>query len=232
MVFKKCSFAVVLFLCAASVFADKSFTELGTLKAGVRQQLKVWDVNTLPDSTLTAICARALVDVSVTCGGVEMQFRVVTDSGDAFYPMPDSVTEILFATLVSRERTMSIKAIPPQFTEDVSPDYPIRLEGQDEYQVPRFYNYWADTLQLISVPSKIDTLYFKCFVEHPLLSADSQDVRLRSTFGEVAFLKSCADAAASFEAFDVSTWYLNEYEKKCPKIREKYLRRFDVLGTK
>lgn len=224
---------IILLLLTSLAWADKPFIELGTMKPSVRKKVRIWDTQQLPDSTLTTFCQEGLITASVECRGIESRFRIITDTGQTFYAIPDTVVEIVFASNVSNGVTKSIRSIWPQYFEELYTVTTLASEaGANSDAVPQAYKYWADSVQLIPVPIKVDTIYFDCYVEHPLLDNDSQNVRLRGNYNDAALYLTCQKVYESLEMWDAAGRMEAMYEKKKKELLAIYQRKLEILQGK
>ncbi len=222
--------AVVLgvLLCGGTASAGIVVDSIGSMKAEIRYMTHITSTSLLPDSTLHSFCDRALLWTSVDVGGVELQYKFTLTAEQAFYAIPDSITEVLFATYISGNVTKSIKAWYPQFFEDQFTLSEIDVTASSEDDIPVAYNYWADTIQLIPAPQKADSVYLKCFVEHSDL-ADTGSILLKPAYTEAAVLYACHLAFISVAQFEEAALFLTLYEKKKASLRERYTRKFDLF---
>ncbi len=166
---------------------------------------------------------------------MELQYSFITSEGVGRYALPDTVTEVLFGTLIDENGgTRTLRAIHPQFVEDLG--WSTNLgdnEGKDD--IPMGYNCWADSVQLIPVPSKsADTVILKCWVEHPFMDTSGHvggdsAIYLRPAYTEAAKDYACYKALWSVDEFEKGNLYLGLYDKKRTSLREVYRKRFDIL---
>ena len=91
------------------------------------------------------------------------------------------------------------------------------------------FSYFDDTLQLFPVPVKVDTIWFYAFVEHEILSADADTIRMRPAFTDVAVYYCCMLVLESLSMYDEAAYYEAKYERYGLKTRQKYLKRLDIL---
>lgn len=224
------SFLVVLgwLLCGGTAFAGIVIDTVGGLNEQVRQEVSIEDLSMLPESTLTLFSKRAILWTSVDVGGVELQHHFTLVAGQAFYAIPDSITEVLHASYLSGNITKSIKAWYPQFAEDAFDVTGISTDATDEDQIPVVYNYWADTIQLIPAPQQGDSVYLKCFVEHPD-AAVGDSICLKPAYTEAAIDYACYLALRSVKMYEDAAIFKAAYDEKKAALRERYTRKFDLF---
>ncbi len=224
---KKLLVLIILLAVVGPVFASTDIDTLGDFMQEVRWELYYRSNDALPDSALIGLSKRALLWTSTDIGGYEGTVLIVTDTLQRFYAMPDSVTEIMFATVVNENSTYSIKAFVPAYFEDI---YDIKsLEGEDDDQTSKAFNYWADTIQLLPTPIDIDSIYFKCYFEHPLVDSKDDSIQLRPGFIEAAITYTCYLVYKRWGQFDKAAIYLGDYNALRAKLIEKYKKPFEYL---
>lgn len=204
------------------------FADFQELKENVRQQLRIEGTPALPDSEMTDFCNRALLWVSTDIGGIESRFQVNTAIDSPFYAMPDTIVEILHATLISGLTTKSIKAMWPQYYEELDNPTELAIEAGSVDDVPIAYIYWDDTLQLIPIPVKVDSIYFYVMVEHPVLT-DTMTIRMESPYSEAALWYACKIILESMSITATAAIYERTYDKARPILRERFRRKFEIL---
>jgi hypothetical protein len=215
-----------------NTYATGPITTLGTLKEGVRLELAVATSALLPDTVQTQIAQRSLLWVSTDCGGVEQTFLIKTVDGQAFYAIADTVVEILNGTMVIDNKTMSVKALLPQYFDDVFPDLDELESTNDEDNTPIAYQRWGDSIQLMPIPIRDDdSLYLKCFVEHRLITDDSMTIQITDPYTEAIILYASHLAYRRWQDYETSALYLAMYEKKRQELRAKYTPKLQILGT-
>lgn len=216
---------IVLFLLAGNLMAGTHIVDLGDMKESIRMDLQIKDNAILPDSALTDFCQRALLTTSTQCGGIQAMYSIVTVSEQAFYQLPDTIVEIIWGTVITGDagKTMSIKAIPPPYAEDYGEITDLIESDENEDATPPFYDYWADTIQLIPIPSRDDdTVFFKCFIEHSSISLDTADLQLKSTYIDAAILWAEYLAYYSMQEYDQGNVYKAAYLEMKAELRAKY----------
>ena len=221
--------AAVSFLLPLTALADAVLTTRLVFKENVRQQERMESTFSLPDTAFNDFVNRALVFTSVDCGGVQSRIRLQTVVDKKFYAFPDTVVEVLAQALFSGTNSFSIKGVYPQFSEELG--YPTSLAplATDPDVRPTGFIYWDDTLQLMAIPKKVDTIYFYCHVEHPALSADTMAIRFKPAYSEAALYYCCMLILESLEEFQDAAWYEARYEKLRAKLRATYQPKFDIL---
>lgn len=247
---KNSIFLIPFFIVAVMAVPSWAASPIATQAAfanAVRNEVNISSTDLLPDTTLNEICERAVVWVSVDIGGVEAQYRIVTVSKQAFYVVADSITAILHATMLSNDGgTRTIKAWYPQFYQEItgvpgSEGYvapPIALSSINpvEDEVPLAYHYWADTLQMMPIPTDAgDTIIIKCFVEHPILdttAATDDVVFTHSAYTEAAIDYTCYKILRMFGRLEEAAFYRADYDRQRQVLIQKYTRGFNVVrGT-
>lgn len=209
---------------------------LADMNREVRQSISVENTALLPDTTLNDFCARAALWTSTDIGGVELQYSFYDTVDVKFYLLPDSVTEVLFTSVItSYGGTYSIKAWYPQFLEEIE----LSVAGGQDDAPPgiHYYNYWADSLQLLPIPARSnDLIIIKCFVEHQALdTAGTGNDTLRFTqsgYTEAAIDYACMLACRSLSRWDEAALWEASYEKKKASLKATYARKFEITGQR
>lgn len=222
-------FILMLFL-PSLVSAGAALDTLGAFKENLRQQLRIHSVVLLPDSEITDWANLALVWTSVDIGGVESRVRILTVVGQPFYGLPDTLVEILSQTNISKKVTKSLRAIPPQFSEEMGIATELVTSDTNKHATPVGFSYWNDTLQVFPIPVKVDTLYFYCYVEHPVLTSAGDSIRLRPAFTQAALWYACQSIFESMSMIETAAIYERKYDKAKIALRERYRNKFDILA--
>lgn len=225
-----CLLLVVILFLPSLAYGDAVFATFKVFKEGIKQQLRIHSTNMVPDSELTDWANLALVWTSVDIGGVESRVKIKTIIGNAFYILPDTLVEILFASILADSITMPLKAIYPQFSQELGIVPDLARGTTEKYAVPVGFSYWGDSLQLFPIPQKIDTLWFYCYVEHPALSADGDAIRLKPAFTQAAIWYACESIFSSLGMSGEAIVYEKKYDKAKIALRERYRRKFDILA--
>lgn len=221
---KKIIFCLSLSVCVFAwglVFADQPFTTIQTMRSAVRNAKQDDATTPVSEADLTLFCHQSLINVSTDIGGIEMKFRVVTVANTRFYAIPDSICRILNASVINGKYTQELKQIPPQYLEDV--EIPVLLEATATDNVPQAFHYWDDTLQLMPVPTRVDTVVLNCYVEHP---ADST-IQLEGGYCDAALYDAVARWYEATGMYSSATYWKGEYAKKKAALIEAYTRRFE-----
>lgn len=239
---KKLVLLLLLFLLLPKdISAGATYSTIKDFMVGVRDELKNYSTVLLSDTVLVKTVSRALVWTSVDAGGVEVQYKFDTEAGTAFYTLPDSIVEIVHATLIRGTRTKNIKAWHPQFFEDKFPNVselkPSAGDGNGGY--PQAYNVWANTLQLFPIPVEVDSIYLKCFVEHEecrdtvlaSYGADTMLIQMLPAFQEVAMAYACYLTLGNIGEHEEAAIFLARYDFLRKSARVRYFRHLDVLRT-
>jgi hypothetical protein len=220
-------FALVIafLLLVAPVWGSTDIDTLGDFMQEVRWMVNCADDDMLPDSVLIGLSKRALLWTSTDVGGIEATYLVETVKNQQFYEMPDSITQILFATTVNGNYTFSIKSITPAYFEDV---YMLQSLTEGEDQVPQAYNYWSDTMQFLPTPIKVDSVYFKCYIEHPYVDSKDDSVQLRSPFIEPALEYCCYLVYKRWQELATAGTYMASYDALRAKLIARYTRQIEL----
>ena len=223
-------FAVVLVLVGSCTFAAQpAITTIADMVIAVRFQTNIKSTVSLPDSQLIQFVSRGLVYTSIDIGGVETHVMLTTDTLQHFYAVPDSITKIVSATLISEGVTKSIKAWPAQYFEghfDVT-----SLTGDEEDQFPQGYNMWGDSVQLTPSPAKVDSIFLKVLVEHRALivaADDSIKIQFGDGYKEAALFYICGLIFTRSKMYEDATFYFSLYEKRKTELLEDYAKGFDI----
>lgn len=221
---------MLIILLTGPALAGSQITTVGKLIASARMTTGINSKVLIPDTVALDLAGRALTWVSTDCGGYEKTFRILTVEGQAFYAIQDSVVEILSATIVTDNVTKSIKAWYPQFAEET---YQSSLGsssgGSSEDAVPGAYHYWANSMQFIPIPIRVDSVYFFANYEHPTVTATTDAVKLKSPYAETAVQYLSALMYESIRDFEAAALAQAKYEKTKENLKAVYTRRFDVL---
>ena len=226
-------FLVLIFvLFASGVFAAQpAITTVADMMHAVRFQTNIKSTVALPDSQLVQFVSRGLVYTSIDIGGIETYVTLTTDTLQNFYAIPDSITKIVSATLISDSgaTVKSLKAWFPQYFEgafDVS-----SLSGDEEGQVPLGYHMWGDSVQLMPAPGKVDSVFLKVLVEHIAITT------LADSTKAIAFDDGYKEAAIWFiggiifsrsKMYEDAAFYFLQYRERKAEILEDYAKGFDV----
>lgn len=221
----------VISLCGA-VEGAAPYRTIQSFSQAVRQKTRLFSTNLLPDTTLYRVCRDAIITTSIEVGGIEVQHRFNTAANDPWYSIPDSVVNVLFASVHgSGGAVYPLKAWYPQFMDVFNLE---ELTDAGENQTPVAYNFWAGNVELIPTPKRIDTIYLKCFVEHPYIdptdtSTTNDTIRLKSGYTLAALELACANACVNVQLWDEATKFMELYARRKNELVSVYTRRFDVL---
>ena len=224
-----CLLLIVILFLPSLVSAASVMDSLLDFKINVRQQLRIHSTATLPDSEITDWSNLAILWTSVDIGGVESRIRILTVVGQPFYELPDTLVEILSQTNISLEVTKSLRAIPPQFAEEMGISTELVTGESNKHATPIGFSYWNDTLQVFPIPIKVDTLYFYCYVEHKFLYHDTVDIQMRPAFVQAALWYACQSIFESMGMVAEAAIYEKKYDKAKIALRERYRNKFDIL---
>lgn len=210
--------------------AQPAIATVADMMHAVRFQTNISSTTSLPDSQLVQFVSRGLVYTSVDIGGIETRVMLTTDTLQHFYALPDSVTKIVSATLISEGVTKSIKQYHPQYAEGVFGTS--ELEGDGEYQIPTTYNMWGDSVQLIPSPVKVDSIFLNCLVEHIAITtlADStKAIAFGEGHKEAAIFYTCGLIFTRSKMYEDAAFYFALYEKRKNELLQAYAKGFDAL---
>jgi len=210
-------------------YAGASMDTLLAFKENVRQSKRMESTVTLPDSAFTDFVNRSLLRTSVDWGGVESRIRILTVANQGHYQLPDTLVEVLGQSTISIKLTHQLKQTLPQHLEDLGIATSLPSASADPEGVAIGFSYFNDTLQLFPIPVKIDTLWFYAFLEHEVLSAAADTIRMRPAFTDVAVYYCCMLILESFSMYEEAAYYEAKYEKYGLKTRQKYLKKLDIL---
>ncbi|MCK5612803.1 hypothetical protein KAR91_63610, partial [Candidatus Pacearchaeota archaeon] len=194
------------------VSADPAITTFDQFKTAVRRTVDNESAVLIPDTSLTQDANAALVWTSIDVGGIQAQYRIVTVANQAFYAIPDTISEILTVSFISSDGgTHSVRSWPPEIYEDIIPTgSPTLLSGEDEKAIPIAFNYWADTLQLMPRPvHDDDSVILKCHVEY---TVDSSTLQLKAGYIEAAKFYCAYLTSIDLRLFEEATFFLAQYE--------------------
>jgi hypothetical protein len=218
-------------LIGANIYAGDAVVTFKQFKKEVRYLSRIHSTVTLPDSVLQSACKQSVVSTSVECGGVESNYRLTTTANIHFYALPDTITQVLYGTLLtSKGFSFPLKAWYPQFSD--LKDKVGRLESPTaDESSPSMFNYWANTLQLIPPPIRTDTVYLKCFVEHrtPDTTTALDTLKFKSeVYVNAALLKATAKVLHEVGEDERAVVFETLYEKQAALCRTVYARGFDL----
>ncbi|MFA5382354.1 MAG: hypothetical protein WC356_04250 [Candidatus Micrarchaeia archaeon] len=223
---KRLIFAVGLaVLLVGPVWAGTDINTAGQFMARLRLKTNIYDTVLAPDSVLLRLTQEACLTVSTEVGGYQKTFRVNTVAGQAFYALQDSLVEVISAVVLSGGNTKSIKAFYPQFWEDAGNT--IELGGESG-ETPGGYIVWNDSVQLLPAPIQVDSIYFKCFYEHPLIDSSADSVYLKAAYTLLAVIYGQHLVYEFAKDYEQSDKLLTKYEEKAKKLVAKYTPKFDV----
>jgi hypothetical protein len=214
-------------LLIGTVWAAGDINTAAKFRARLRLKANVYDTVLAPDSVLIRLTQEACLTVSTEVGGYEKQFRVITAAGQAFYALQDSVVEVVSAVVVSNGLTKSIKAFYPQFWEDAGNADNLGTESGSEAS-PGGYIIWDDSVEMLPVPVQVDTIYFKCFYEHPLIDDSTDSVKLKSDYTLLAVDYAQYLLYLVLKDYEQAVSWNGIYENKAKKLIAKYTPKFDV----
>ncbi len=226
---KQLKFILIFMMLPALTYAGASIDTFLKFKENVRQSLRLESTVSLPDTAFTDFANRALLRTSVDFGGVESRFSITTVARQEFYGLPDTLVEILTQTTITNDVTKQLKQMLPHFLEDLGYSTALPASSADKDAVALAYTYLDDTLQLIPIPVKVDVIWFYAFMEHEVLSADGDSIRMRPAFTDVAVYKCCQLVLESLDMKEDAVYYEALYDKYGLKTRQKYLKRLDIL---
>ena len=216
--------SVLTFISAAN-----AQTTLQTFMDEVRQQTRLYSTDVLNDTLLRYASGRAIAYTSSDVGGLESSFRLILTKNVAVYRIPDSTIQIVYLTFRSRGVTKSIKAVPPEYTEQMfNLD---QVVGGSADDIPRAYYWWNDSVVFIPQPTSADTVYASTFIRHPMLTLDTSRVRLDADFIEAALHFACYKVWVSLDEYIKAAHELAVYEKIGKRAMEAHVRKFDAAPS-
>ena len=217
---------VVLLFLAGLVDAAPVITTLGQFNTRVRERVRVQSTVMITDSTVRYASREAILWTSVTVGGVESNYRFVTVANDPYYPLPDTVVRVLYSSIQGAGgSSFPLKAWAPQYYDIFDLD---KLTDASEIQVPLAFIHWDDTLQLLPVPKRADTVLLRCFVEHQSISNDTNTIRLRSGYTEAALEWACSIVFGEIQLWDEAAKCRERFSQMKADLEAVYSRRFDL----
>jgi len=220
---KLCKLLLIVIILASSVSAGSIFGDLEDMMYGARNQLKLYSTEALEDSVIFDMCQRALLTTSVEIGGVPGFARILLDTNQIWYGLPDSTVDILAATLfsINGKMTKDLKRFHPEYTEErfkIS-----KLEPSEDADVtPRAYDFFNDTVQIIPAPIKQDSVVFKIWLEHDVASASDSTIKLMPAFHEPALMKLCELIKRAVGLDAEAATYKALYDGMKAELRAKY----------
>ncbi len=231
---KRLSFLFIVLIMVSVVFGGTVVSNMTQFKAKVRQRTGITSTSLLPDTTLTQLIQSAVLWTSTEVGGVESQHRFVTVAEQAMYAIPDTITSVLYTSVLSEDGgTHSIKAFMPELVEDVGGA--VKIDPTNDEVSPSFYNIWADSIQIIPIPQRVDTVILKCYVEHPLFdtlgsSVGNDTLQFRAPYTEAAISYACYLTLTSLDMDTKAAIWLADYEKKKASLTGVYRRKVDQVA--
>lgn len=219
---------IMVFLMAGHCFSKIHITTVTMFWRDVRYELNINANAMLPDTVLAALSSRAIVWTSSDIGGVQMGFWLATVDEQVIYAVPDSVTEIVSATMIKDLKTRDIRGGYPPFYEAT---YGMNFyEAASETSVPLSYSLWDDSVQLFPIPIQDDdSIYFKCHIEHPVCTAGATTILLKSAYIEAAIDYTCFLVYKRLQEYDISNEYEEDYKEKKKDLRQRYAPKIDLL---
>lgn len=216
---------VVVFL-PLTVNADDPFTNFDEFAEMVRKYTRIKDKSIMPDTTLWDICAQSIVWVSTEVGGCELRYRFVTVANQAFYQIPDSITEIVHATVQTKYgETKAIRAYYPEYFADFGVH---KLSDANQSGVPIAYFHWDDTLQILPPPIRVDTVYLYAFTRHvyPDTSAALDTITFnKTTYAKAAISYACMEVLMAMKDYQSAGNWAALYEKQVATLRQTFSRK-------
>jgi len=219
---------MLVFFIATVAWVDSSLTLFDDFAVMVRHKTHLENKSTLPDSVLWDLCSEAIIWTSVDIGGCEHTYKINTVANQNFYQIPDSITSINRVTMLTGDgETKSLKQWYPEYFDYFSLP---TLSSSEADQSPIAYDYWADTLQMMPTPVRVDTVYIKAFTEHiPTdTAAATDDISLRPGYAMAALDYACYEALKTVGQFESANQWFGAYEKKKADLTARYMRRMDV----
>lgn len=205
---------LILLMFVPVYSADNALTTFNDFQDMVRQLTRLTGTNRIPDTTLDVICSNALLWTSVDIGGVEIQERLVTVAGTDFYGMPDTLVRFTAVTLLTEDgETHGLKHWYPQYFKERFNLPKLSAAAESKNDIPVAYNYGADSIQIMPKPVKVDTIYYKAYVEHPAIAAGGT-ISMDRGFADAALFDACGRTLMAAAMFDEAERFFLRYEKK------------------
>lgn len=217
---------VILLFLVGIVDAAPVIRTVAQFNTRLRERVRVQSTVMISDSTVTWASREAVLYTSVTIGGCESNLRIVTAANDPYYPLPDTLVRILYASIQGASgSTFPLKAWFPQYYDIFDLD---QLGDASENAVPNAFMYWKDTLQLMPRPTKIDTLLLRCFVEHPAIPNTTDSIRLRPAYTEAALEWASFLVFRELGLWEEATACLGTFKQMKADLEAAYSRKFDL----
>jgi len=144
------------------------------------------------------------------------------------YAIPDTTVEILQSCVISDNQTLDIRSAYTQYFNDQFEDDAFD-DDADPVKIPVMYSTWDDSIQLYPIPINTDSIYFKCFVEHPAVSAVGDSIHLKVDYKEAAFSYAMYLTYRRFQEYEVAQFYLADYDRRKKALQEKRTPKFERL---
>jgi len=225
---KKILILIMLWLICLPVFGASALENFDAFCDRARQLTNVTSTELIADTVVYRLCSDAIVYTSADIGGLETQYKINTVADQAFYSIADSIVSINRVTVLTADgETKSLRLWYPQYFDYW--DMPTMAQG-DEADVPIAYDFWADTLQVMPIPQRVDSIYLKAYVEHRTLSTDddSDDIAIRPAFAKAALDLACSDICMKVGLFEKADKFLARYEIKKKALLERYFREMEI----
>lgn len=207
----------VLILClllSAVTMAGSDKILLSSFISSARMEMNISTNALLPDSVMVDFGSRALVKTASEIGGVESAFWVTMVADQMLYAIPDTVVEIIQASLISGDVIVDIRAFAPQYFNEQWDMNPFKATDEQPDDRPVAYSLWDDTIQLYPVPVNTDSIYFLCYIEHPVCDSVSDTVYLKSDYQEAAKSYLIYLAYKRLQEYEVADYYLKDYDRQ------------------
>lgn len=218
-------------LLVSTSYSGAVYSDLEDLVDAMRRQTEMTNTTLLSDSQAYDICKGALLWVSTDIGGYEKIHRFATAEGTAFYALEDSITEVLHVSLMSTDYLThrSLRNFDPELFEDAFGLS--KLEGTDDAVTPKGYSVFADTIQLMPAPANVDSVFLKCYYEHPVPTASDSAIHLRPAYTEAALAFACYKAYMARHLYQEAAFYDALYMKLKNSLRERYTPKTAIVRT-
>jgi len=204
-------------------FGGALFTDYGSLRNDVRRRLLLYSVELMPDSIMNPLISEALLFTSTDAGGCYSTVRQATTAAQSFYAIPDSVVRIFNASIIGIGglKTKDLRYIPTGYAEQVIGISNL-ANAADEDNVPSGYSYFSDTVQLFPPPSRVDSIFFFCQVEHKAASAGDSTIQLNEAFQFPLVEYTCYLVKKALTLHDEAALYLQAYKEKKASAQQLY----------
>ena len=217
---------------ATPIFAGSDKILLSAYARSVRMELNIATNNLLPDSVMIDMGSRGLVKTAAEAGGIGSAFWVTLVAGQMLYDIPDTVVELVQASIISNNHTVDIRSFVSQYFNEEFKVGTFDESSMESDDRPAAYSLWNDSLQIFPFPVNGDSIYFKCYVEHPVLTALTDTVYLKSDYQEAAKSYTMYLAYRRLQEYEVAGIYLADYKAQVKDLVTKHQPKLERLMVK